>query len=360
MTRTGKLWLACALAWTLPAAALAQNPTPARTPVASTPAQDEAIKAGVALHDQGKFDEAIARYQAVLEENPDNITAQFEMAFSYLAKKDFTKSLELAKAGATYDSDLRPEFYDLVAAALDSSGQSDQAIDTYKQAIAIAPDAGFLYYNMAVTYLESLKNEPDARRTLERGVTADPTTASTHLLLGQLFQKGGYQTPALLALSTYLIYEPASARSLQGYGLWRIVLRGGLGMTGDMMPGPGAVAPSKTDEGDFADVDAQLAPSYQALVAAQGQGTDEIRALVAQMDRILAAVQASAAKGGTPSFVSAHYVPYFVELKRRDLVEPFVYWVCQNAPITGVRDWLVANPDRVKAFVEWTRAYQWK
>ncbi len=358
MTRTGKLWLACAFACLLPAAALAQAPAPARTPAASTPAQDETIKAGVALHDQGKFDEAIAKYQTVLAENPDNVTAQFEMAFSYLAKKDFTKSLEVARAGAAYDSELQPEFYDLMAAALDSSGQSEQAIDTYKRGIAIAPGAGFLYYNMAVTYLESLKNEPDARRTLEQGVVADPTTPSTHLLLGQLFQKGGYQTPALLALSTYLIYEPASAQSLQGYGLWRIVLRGGLGMMGDMMPGPGAVGPSKTDEGNFAEVDAQLAPSYQALVAAQGQGTDEIRALVVQMDRILAAVQASAAKGGS-SFVGSHYVPYFVELKRRDLVEPFVYWVCQNAPITGVRDWLVANPDRVKAFVEWTRGYKW-
>jgi hypothetical protein len=46
-------------------------------------------------------------------------------------------------------------------------------------------------------------------------------------------------------------------------------------------------------------------------------------------------------------------------LKRKNYVEPFVYWVSQRAPVPGVREWLEANQPRVREYLQWTLQYKW-
>jgi len=41
------------------------------------------IKKSVALHDEGDYDGAIKTYQEILRENPDDVSAQYELGFSY-------------------------------------------------------------------------------------------------------------------------------------------------------------------------------------------------------------------------------------------------------------------------------------
>src|SRR5262249_24969911 len=152
-----------------------------------------------------------------------------------------------------------PLFYDLVGGAYDSLGEPQKAIEAYKKGIQIVPDAAGLYYNMGVTYLESLKNPDEARRALEKAVVLEPSQPEFHRMLGQVFQSNGYATPALLAFSTYLIQDPNGARALSAYGFWRALLRGGV-ETAQPSPSSGQMRtpPSspdgklaKTDEGDF-------------------------------------------------------------------------------------------------------------
>ena len=338
----------------LAAPALAQE-RPTKTPTASTPAQQEALAAAVKLHDGGRYDEAIAAYGQILDESPANVEALYELAFSYAAKEDFAHSIETARRGAEYELDLLPLFYDVMAFSLDATGEPQQAIDAYKQGLALEANAD-LYYNMGVTYLESLKDPASARGALEQAVALDPQQADAQLLLGQVFQTGGYTTPAVLALSRYLIVDPAGRTSLQGYGLWRMALRGGMdrGVDG-LVPMP-AIRPAPTDEGDFAAVDEAIALSHMSAAEQQSSGGAEVRGLVAQVDRVFGLLQARAA-GGT--FIETHYVPYFAELRRRDFVEPFVYWVSQRSPMEGVVDWLNANRDKVQAFLEWNQGYRW-
>ncbi|MEQ1911975.1 MAG: tetratricopeptide repeat protein, partial [Vicinamibacterales bacterium] len=57
---------------------------PSRVPSTTTAEQEAVIRAGVAFHDKGQYDEAIAKYKEVLAKSPTDVTAMFEMAFSYL------------------------------------------------------------------------------------------------------------------------------------------------------------------------------------------------------------------------------------------------------------------------------------
>ena len=85
---------------------------PTREPAVVTAEEESILRAGIDLHDKGQYDDAIAKYQQVLAKSPANVTALFEMAFSYMAKKDYDHALESARKGAEFKSDLLPMFYD--------------------------------------------------------------------------------------------------------------------------------------------------------------------------------------------------------------------------------------------------------
>lgn len=355
-------------AWPALVAAQSGGP-PTRTASASTAAEDATIEAGAKLHDQGKYDEAIAKYQEVLKLSPANMTALYELAYSFAANKEFEKSLAAATRGTEYTSELLPMFYDLIGADFDSMGDPQKAIDAYKKGLQIVPDAAMLHYNMGVTYLESLKNFDEARHALEKAVALDPKQADFHLILGQVFQSGGYPTPAFLAFSTYLILEPTAPRAMSAYGFWRAILRGGI-ETGQSRPPEAAVRDgampaatrmpaSKTDEGDFADFEAAIPRSQQTVIAAMDGGAEEMPPFLAHVDRLFALLAARPPERNRGTFTAAYYVPFFAELKAKNYVEPFVYWAIQRAPVPGVREWLTANQGRVREFVTWARGYAW-
>jgi tetratricopeptide (TPR) repeat protein len=64
------------------------------------------IAKGSGLHDRGNYVEAIANFNKVLAESPDNVLAMHELAFSYFTSKDYGKALETARRGARYKSPL--------------------------------------------------------------------------------------------------------------------------------------------------------------------------------------------------------------------------------------------------------------
>jgi tetratricopeptide (TPR) repeat protein len=351
----------------VPVFAAAQSGGPTRAASSSTPAETATIEAGIKLHDEGKFDEAIGKYEEVLKLSPANMTALYELAFSFAANKEYEKSLAAATRGTEYQSELLPMFYDLIGGAYDSMGEPQRAIDAYQRGIRIVPDAPMLYYNMAVTYLESLKNPDEARRALEKAVALDPRQSEFHLMLGQVFQTGGYPTPALLAFSTYLILDPSGPRALSAYGFWRAVLRGGLETGRSATPTdqmrtapttPGAT-PSKVDEGDFRDFESAITRSQQTVITEMDRGADELPSFLAHVTRLIGILTERPADRDRATFAGAFYVPFFSELKAKNYVEPFVYWSMQRAPVTGVREWITAHQSEVREFVTWARNYTW-
>jgi len=351
----------------LPVGAAAQSGPPTRTATPSTAAETATIEAGVKLHDAGKFEEAIAKYEEVLKLSPANMTALYELAYSFAANKEYEKSLAAAMRGTEYQSPELPLFYDLLGGAYDSLNEPQKAIGIYKKGIQIVPDASMLYYNMGVTYLESLKNPDEARRAIEKAVALDPAEPEFHLMLGQVLQSNGYAAPAFLAFSTYLILEPNGPRALSAYGFWRALLRGGIEMgrsatsDGQMRTPPAApdVKAAKVDEGDFSEFEAAITKSEQTVIAAMDRGAEELPPFVAQVKQLVAMLAQRAPESDRTRFASSHYVPFFAELNAKQYVEPFIYWSMQRAPVSGVRDWLTTHQAEVKEFVTWSRDYKW-
>jgi len=324
----------------------------------STPAQAQLIKEGVALHDQGVYDGAISRYEQVLKENPNNVHALYELAYTYFQKRDYRKSLEISNQAIQFKSDLLPQLYVQIGSCLDELGESKQAIEVYKSAAKIFPADYLIPYNLAVTYTK-LNALDDARAAAKRAAELNPNHASSQLLLATIFDKGSYKTPSLLAVSRFLILEPKSARSEAGLRLLRKLMQGGVqpGKDNNTINIFMDAAPKK-DEGDFGAIDLAISLTKVAEHTEKNKDKTEMQRTVSSFETLLA-ILSETAKPDRSKFTWRYYHPYFVALKTQGHVEAFVYYIHQHSGSAEVNQWLADHGDKVKAFIFWSRSYPW-
>jgi tetratricopeptide (TPR) repeat protein len=347
----------------LSANAVAQKIEPPKlTPTPLTDSQRTILREGTALHDRGDYEGAIAKYEQVLKENPNNDTVLYELSFSYQMKKDYRKSLELAYKGVQYKSDELILFYVVIGNDLDELGEPKKAVEVYKQGIKLAPDHAMLYYNLALTSAR-LSDFDEARKNLKKAVYLNPNHPSSHVALAQVFHKMGYKTPALFAVMRFLVVESRSRRSATVYPMFLELMRGGVSAGKNPNEINIFFDPSaKKDEGDFGSLELVLGISRAAAGAVDKEkekNKSEAQKLVDQLDTFLAVLSEGDPKGDKSKFAWRYYIPYFIEVKKRNYVEPLAYYISQTSNMNGVPEWLQANEARVNEFVNWSRSYQW-
>lgn len=331
---------------------------PKKTPGPSTGHQVVLIQEGVAQHDRGNYDAAIKLYEEALVENPDNVEAIYEMSFSYSMKKDYKKSLELAYHGAEYKSDMLAAFYMQIGNNLDILGDPKKSVEVYKSGLKLMPRMAMLHYNLAVTY-RNMGKVDDARKVIKDGLLIDPNHPGSHALLSLVWQAGGYKTPALLAACRFLVLEPKSTRAA---GQLRIVMDA---MTGSVKRGEGTNitifmdTSAKKDEGDFGAIDMSMGLTRAVGMTEKNKGKTEMQLLVDQFNSFFAIMSEQSDKADMSKFTWKYYAPYFAELKQKDLVEPFVYFITQMDNNQETAKWLAENKTRVGDFLTWSKFYKW-
>ena len=332
---------------------------PTLSPVPSTESQNRLINEGIVLHDRGDFDGAIAKYEEVLKENPDNDWALYEMGYSYQMKKDYRKSLECGYKGVQYKSQRLSRFYVLIGNDLDELGEGKKAVDVYERGIKLKPDDFLLYYNLAITQ-SRLKNVEETRKNLKKALYLNPNHASSHAALAQFFMAMRYKIPALFAAMRFLVIEPESPRTERVYKIFSDTLSGGA--TAGKNPNEINIfvdMGGKKDEGDFGSLDLILGIVGAAKMSEENKNKSEIERLVDRLDSFFAIVSEGDPKGDKSKFTFRYYIPYFIELKNKKYVEPFVYYISQSTNLKGVPEWLAANQSRVNEFLTWSKNYPW-
>jgi tetratricopeptide (TPR) repeat protein len=333
---------------------------PVRDAAPPTEAEMTRLRVGYARFAEKKYDEALAVFREILEINPQSVGAMYEMALAYQAKGETARAMEMAARCAEYRFPELDKCLALVGTILDQGGQPEKAVAAYDRAIAILPGAGTLYYNKAVTELQSLNRGAAGIATLKRGAMADPRHAATQQFLGRYFLDADLRTPAFLALSRFLILEPATARTRDPFQMWYTVFNSNV-----YPPGPDGkyemvVNPNKgKDEGDLSQLDMFLGLSQIDAVVIPF-ATQPGPRLVRQFTTYMTAVTKQEPGVDASTFLWSYYIPYFKELLARNHAEAFIYHVTQSWGFPGVREWLATHSDETRAFLEWDKTYAWR
>lgn len=186
---------------------------PTLTPKPCTDSQKATIQQGTALHDAKRYDEAIAKYQQVLDENPDCTSALYEISMTYYYMGEKKKAMESAYKGSKYKSDDLPLFYLTMANVLDDMGKSEEAVKIYLDGIKMLEDnpamtahLSSLHYNLGITY-QKLKKDKEARDEMKKSILINYKYASPNFHLSKMFYQGRYKIPAFLAAARFISIE---------------------------------------------------------------------------------------------------------------------------------------------------------
>ena len=315
------------------------------------------IRKGISLHDEGDYDGAIAAYQDVLEANPDDVNALYELAFSYFKKQDYKNCVQTAKRGTEYLSQMQTPFYVTWGSCLDESGKPKKAVKAYRSALRRAPTDHLLHFNLAVTY-KNLEKSKQAIRHFKKAIESNPNHASSHIALAEQYIAQGHRIPALLAFARFVILEPDTARSGVALQSLHPILGGQTSQGGDNKITIFMNPDANTDEGDFMSAELMLSiAGAAALLPETGEETpvEETLDRFGTLFRSLGRVDAEKEQSG---FAWNHYVPYFAEIEKRGFTQPFVYHTHQIANWDGIKEWIDANGEQTEKFLEWSRTYR--
>jgi hypothetical protein len=355
-----KIILLGVVMWLCSMHAVAQDiPAPKLTPVPQSEKHQQMLREAVALHDRGEYDGAISKYQQILSENPDDLLALYEMGFSFFAKGDYRKSMETAYKGAQYQSRFLSGFYVLIGNNFDHLNDHEKALKAYKAGIKLFPEDGQLYYNLAITYI-SLQKHEEAKQSLKDAVRFGPNHPSSHLGLSQLYARDNYKIPAMLALCRFLTLEARSRRAVAALQTLHEMTESGVSQGADGKNITITINPSaKTDEGDFNGASLALSLLSATRNLEKNKDKTEMQLLVDKFSIVFGVLAETSAEKKSSGFAWNYYRPYFAELKSRNLVEPFCYYIHQSANSAEVSKWLSQNAERVEQFLNWSQNYPW-
>ncbi|MBA2336035.1 MAG: tetratricopeptide repeat protein [Blastocatellia bacterium] len=334
---------------------------PTLTPKPVTEAQMLLIRQGVAFHDSKKFDEAIAKYEQVLAENPDSTQALHELSMSLYTKGDRVKAMETAYRGSKYKSEELPLFYQTMASSIDDVGKPDEAVKIYRDAIRLLKDdkeflpyLSSLHYNLGVTFVRQNKHN-EARSELKRAVEYNFKYASPHFLLAIVYNGTKYKVPAMLAAARLISLEINSQRTKQSAA----ILLNGLkpaeknAKTGNTTIFLDFDAPK--DEGDFGMYDLFLG-TLTTIRKDEDKNKSDNEIFAEAIDTFIALLSGDNKLKST--FTGKNYVPFLTDMKRQGHTKAFAFLVLYQNGNTEALKWLTENKPKLVALVNWAKTYE--
>ena len=172
---------------------------------------DSIIKRGIALYEKQNYSDAIKEYDRIGKVDPEYYTAQYEklLALTTSGKKDEAKTLfeQLYKDNKMPEA---PNLFMLYGSFLSDEKKYDEAEKVFKEGEKYTPNSTNLLYNKAILYLR-LEQRQKCIDVLERIITINPNSASSHYLLGIIAFEDGKIVEGTLALLSYLAIAPTGS-----------------------------------------------------------------------------------------------------------------------------------------------------
>jgi len=116
---------------------------------------EKLFKEGIAYHDNGDYENAIASYQKALALDPKSTLINAEIALSYNTMKDYDNAIKHADLVLKQKSEHLVSAYLTKGAALNALGKAQESTKTLEKAIKKTDGHYLLHYNLAINYYQA-------------------------------------------------------------------------------------------------------------------------------------------------------------------------------------------------------------
>ncbi len=111
----------------------------------------ESFLQSVRLEEQGKIDDAILSYEAVLDRQPHHAPTLINLGTVLYNRREFARAEALYRRATEVDPTYALAWFDL-GNALDEMGRIHDATESYSRAVALLPHYADAHYNLALAY----------------------------------------------------------------------------------------------------------------------------------------------------------------------------------------------------------------
>lgn len=322
------------------------------------------IKEGIELHDKGDYEGAIKKYDAALKIDKHNFDANYEKGYSLYTMGKIKECASLSK-------DMIKEFagnpalhlvYMQYGSSLDDLGKSKEAIDAYDEGIKIFPDEYLLHFNRALT-LQKMEKTEDALLGYQSALSLKALHSSSNYYTGMLLHNSN-KVAALMAYITFMAIEPQTKRSEDAFKRIEDIMNANIKKDGDKtvitLDASMFDKGKKKEDNNFSSVEMMLS---LLTSSADTKGVDSIaKTPVDKLSyklQMLISLLSTNLKDGK-GFYWTHYAPFLIEMKEKDQVGTLAHLMYMQARDEDNNKWLESNEDKLEAFYDWLKAYQWK
>ena len=327
--------------------------------------KEEAIKkieAGIELHDEGKFQDALSKYDEALKLDENNLLALSEKAVTLEASKKYDEAIEISKfVLKLYPNEDNRTVYVVYGNSLDHTNQKDLSLKIYDEGLKKYPDYYQLYYNKAIT-LYNNKEPEKAEIAFEEATKLNPNHTSSFNALGVL--NNSNRIASILASSRYLVLDNKSSRAKLNLKSLLSLMNKGVTKTGEknisLVLDPTTlenVGKKKNRPNDFSSVDITLSMSAALAFDEKNKDNTEIQNFINQFESMCKVM--SETRKNKKGYFWEFLAPYFIEMEKNKLVEPFAYYIFNPTQSEDVLKYQKENSAKIEKFLAWNKVYKW-
>ena len=328
---------------------------------------EKLVDEGVAYHDKGDYDGSISRYNKALELDKDNLLALAEKAFSLFSSQKYEESIKYCQRAIETHSGENglKTVYVTFGNATDALKKTDKSVEIYDEGIKQFPNYYQLYFNKGVT-LWSVKKNDEAMLCFQKSAKLNPRHASSHNAIARLSKNKEKRIPALLAYCRFFVLEPESNRAKENLESVKKLMKANVEETGkksvnisissDLLGD--TTATGKPTENSFSTTDMILSMETALDFDKKNKKKTEVERFIMKLETMCSSLKEI--ENNNHGFFWDYYVPYFIEMKDKKLIETFSYIVFTTSTDRDVAKWLKSNKAEVDKFYEWSKSFKWK
>ncbi|NOS94426.1 MAG: tetratricopeptide repeat protein [Cyclobacteriaceae bacterium] len=166
----------------------------------------EVLAKGNELYDSAKYEEAIQEYKKIPKRDTNYVTMLYRMGLAYSAHKKYDSALNLFKQVLSHPIDFRARVIRAQANCITNSGQFDQGIAAFDEALRQYPVDQGLLTSRAAQYYDEKKYEK-AKQIYFQILSMNPFNMNAHLNLALLSMGQGRKAHAMLSMGMYLAIQ---------------------------------------------------------------------------------------------------------------------------------------------------------
>lgn len=309
----------------------------------------ELVSQGTELHDQGKYDLAIAKYKAALDIDKNSTVANYELSFTYMTIEKYDDAIKYSRRVIEQNSDNQQGAYVVLGSSLDLKGKPKDAIKAYEEGLTKFHNSNLLNYNLAYTAY-GIGDYSKAEQAAINAIIAKPTHGSSHIILATVMKAKGERVKALLSLYYFLLLEPNSKRSITNLNILKSMLNEGVEKkSGNDININIPSSASKDSIWGAAEMMVSLLGASRYTDENKGKSDME---LFVETNRSLFSILGELKKNNSNIWWDL-YVTKFYDLVQSNNYEAYSYYISQSINSIEVNNWIADNQVKMNSFKIW-------